>query len=205
MFPLDRSLFFVINHGLKSSVNDLWLGYATWLGNGWIAFPLALIVLFTIDRKSFWSHVLLLAIAGTIGGVALNLIKHAVHAPRPLTVFASDIAMGRTYINVLFEKLYWDSFPSGHSQTAFSVAAVLVWVRKRSFLLQDWGSVAIYTIAALVPISRIYCGAHFPSDVVAGTAIGLVSSQCSCWAFDRWQRRRLNLNARTERPQWESI
>lgn len=195
MTPLDRQLFLAINHGLNNSFNDLWLGYATWLGNGWIGFPIAILVLIALDRKSFWSNILVLAIAATIGGVALNLIKQWVHAPRPLTVFGPEIAAGQVYVNVMFERLYWNSFPSGHTQTAFTIATVLVWAGNRSGKINRWGILIIVLVALLIGVSRLYCGAHFPSDVLAGAALGSTTAILSCYVVAHWQPKRLSLDS----------
>lgn len=193
MTPLDRALFLAINHGLKSGFNDYWLGYATWLGNGWIGFPIAIIVLLAIARKEFWRNISALAIAGIVGGIALNVIKQAVHAPRPLTVFASDIAAGRVYVNVMFERLYWNSFPSGHTQTAFTIAGVILWACIRSRKINVLGAVGIFAVASLIAISRIYCGAHFPSDILGGAVLGGSSAWLCCYCIRRWEAKRSSL------------
>jgi undecaprenyl-diphosphatase len=69
------------------------------------------------------------------------------------------------------------SFPSGHALYAASVfggLAVLLTARVRNRLLQ----VAIWAVALslilLVGASRVYLGVHYPSDVVAGYAIGVI-------------------------------
>jgi undecaprenyl-diphosphatase len=191
MTELDRQLFLAINHGLKCGFNDLWLGYSTWLGNGWIAFPIGVIVLFAIDRRSFWRNILALTLAGIVAGIALNLIKHAVHAPRPLTVFAPDIAAGRVYINVMFDTLYYYSFPSGHAQTIFTVATVLLWAGMKAHKLNFWSGGAIVMIAIIVGISRVYCGAHFPSDVLGGAALGSGIAFVCCFVIGILQSKKL--------------
>ncbi|MFB6100401.1 MAG: phosphatase PAP2 family protein [Candidatus Nanohalobium sp.] len=60
------------------------------------------------------------------------------------------------------------SFPSGHTATAFLLAGSLSSQISRR---------TAYTMASLVGISRIYLGAHFPSDVVAGAAIGILTGR----------------------------
>ncbi len=185
MTPSDQALFFAINNGLKCSFNDLWLGYATWLGNGWITFPIAIILLLVIDRRSFRWNFIALAISGIVGGIALNLIKHAFHTPRPLTVFASDITAGKVYINVMFERLYYNSFPSGHTQIAFTVATVLLWAFARAGKLKWWGVVIILGVASLIGVSRIYVGAHFPSDVLGGAVLGSGMAMVCCYVTEK--------------------
>ena len=68
------------------------------------------------------------------------------------------------------------SFPSGHALRAFAVAACLAsspWVCAPGQRSWKRRLVTItYTFAALVCLSRIYLGAHFPSDVFVGALVG---------------------------------
>lgn len=66
------------------------------------------------------------------------------------------------------------SFPSGHTASSFAMAVVLY--RK---LERKWGITAI-VLASLIALSRLYLGAHYPSDILfgmmSGILIGIVSS-----------------------------
>jgi membrane-associated phospholipid phosphatase len=92
----------------------------------------------------------------------LNLcLKGLFHQPRPF-----DLDPSVQLIPV--EEGY--GLPSGHAQLAVVVwGSVAAWARRGWF----WG-VAI-GLTALVGISRIYLGVHFPTDVLAGWAVGAVS------------------------------
>jgi undecaprenyl-diphosphatase len=57
-------------------------------------------------------------------------------------------------------------FPSDHATGAFAVA-MAIWLRNRR-----WGTVALLA-AALLSVGRVAIGVHFPSDVVAGAALGI--------------------------------
>jgi undecaprenyl-diphosphatase len=59
------------------------------------------------------------------------------------------------------------SFPSGHAVIAFAMAGVLAPYGGRRWKM------ALYTLAALNGLARIYLGAHNPLDIVAGAALGV--------------------------------
>lgn len=61
------------------------------------------------------------------------------------------------------------SFPSGHSSSSFA-GAFCVW-----FANKKWGMACII-LAGLIAFSRLYIYVHFPSDVVAGIAVGILSA-----------------------------
>ena len=59
------------------------------------------------------------------------------------------------------------SFPSGHAATSFAGAALV------SRYLPG-GRPVLFGVAVAVAFSRLYVGVHYPSDVVAGAALGLL-------------------------------
>ncbi|MGH8444779.1 MAG: phosphatase PAP2 family protein [Solimonas sp.] len=75
-----------------------------------------------------------------------------------------------------------DSFPSGHTVTAFVAAGALAceWrvISARLFALG---------VAALIGFSRVAVGAHWPADVLAGGAIGLLSVWLGLLAMRQWR------------------
>jgi undecaprenyl-diphosphatase len=68
------------------------------------------------------------------------------------------------------------SFPSGHtvgSTVIYGLLAYLAW----QYLPQPWnviGAIFCVLLILLISLSRIYLGAHFPSDVVAGWVLGAI-------------------------------
>jgi membrane-associated phospholipid phosphatase len=62
------------------------------------------------------------------------------------------------------------SFPSGHALMAFSVATVFA----RRYREHRWVPYLAYAAASAIAFSRVTTGAHFPSDVFVGSALGFV-------------------------------
>ena len=82
------------------------------------------------------------------------------------------IAAERPYSGV------FNSFPSGHTYTAFMGAEIL----RREYGEEDPGiAIAGYTVATSVGIMRIYNNRHWASDVLAGAGIGILSASLTYW------------------------
>lgn len=72
----------------------------------------------------------------------------------------------------------WTSFPSGHSTTAGAVA-VIIWL-----LWPAWRLPGV-ALCAAIAYSRVVVGAHYPSDIVAGFALGALLAWLIARAFAR--------------------
>ena len=87
------------------------------------------------------------------------------------------------------------SFPSGHALTSAVVFLTLgtLLMRVATKPLAKWYCIAVAMGAtALVGMSRVYLGVHYPTDVVAGWLIGL-SWALICWLVERALERRYGL------------
>ncbi|TSC91801.1 MAG: membrane-associated phospholipid phosphatase [Parcubacteria group bacterium Licking1014_17] len=61
------------------------------------------------------------------------------------------------------------SFPSGHASAAFALATGV-------YLYDKKLGVISYVIALFIGLSRIYAGVHWPSDVLAGAVVGILTA-----------------------------
>jgi undecaprenyl-diphosphatase len=106
--------------------------------------------------------------------LALAQERTAVHRPRPHV------------ISQLMHGAGWFSYPSGHSMLAPLVFGLGVIARARRgphLISDDWPFVAALLVLG-VGLSRVYLGAHYPTDVIGGLLLGTAWS--SVWL--RWFR-----------------
>jgi undecaprenyl-diphosphatase len=137
---------------------------------------LAVAAFLALDRKT---HAALFVLVAVGGGVLLStLLKVGFDRPRPELVPHSSI-------------VYTASFPSGHAMLAavvyLTLGALLARVQPRRLLkLYLLGLAILLTVA--VGASRVYLGVHWPTDVVAGWAVGAAWALL-CWAGALWLQR----------------
>lgn len=172
----DERLFFLINNGLSNQELDLAMTAFSVVGDalGWIIGGLALI--YFSDRPGFRRRGVIFLLTMGVAGLFLNLTKDAVGRGRPLERFKHEIAQGKVVIHSPYEKLTARSFPSGHSQAAFTAATFL-------FLYYRRFGMILFTCAVMVAVSRVYVGSHFPADIVVGSAFGWVMGYMA-WRLD---------------------
>ncbi len=100
-----------------------------------------------------------------ISGITADIIKVIVARYRPRLYFSEHL-YGFDWFH--FGHLY-ASFPSGHSATAFSAFVAF------GYMAPKWRYL-FYFIAFLIAFSRVVVGAHYPSDALAGSILGAVTT-----------------------------
>jgi membrane-associated phospholipid phosphatase len=76
------------------------------------------------------------------------------------------------------DKTSWNSFPSGHTATAF-MGAEFLWQEYKD--VSVWYGIAGYTVAAGTGFFRMYNNRHWLTDVAAGAGIGMLSTKIAYW------------------------
>jgi membrane-associated phospholipid phosphatase len=146
-------------------------GVAETFGNG-LGVAMIGLTLFFLVRKRRWALPRILSCAYG-AGLAANGLKLLLERTRPRAFdFQSDIfsSFGQWLPGSSAGSL-GQSFPSAHTATAVAFAAALAWQCPRG---RWW----LFTMAALVGCQRIESGAHFPSDVLWGAALGSLIAIC---------------------------
>ena len=166
IISIDQSIFLFINQHLWNSCMGFAMFVLTQLGNGYFLLPLVISGLLIFDRRNALRVIVVSIIAILFGGIIVHILKELVQRPRPL----AEPLFEAININVCGRGLCGkNSFPSGHSQTVFSTAAVLSGYYKKRLLF--------YLLAFLVAFSRVYIGVHYPFDIIAGSVIGYLSAK----------------------------
>jgi membrane-associated phospholipid phosphatase len=154
----------------------------TYLGDGivYLIIVLALLLL----RRHKW--VVAIAMLAVIQTAICQILKNLVFGgmPRPSKVIPEDIwATLHTVKGVTIHG--FNTFPSGHTMTAFALAWFLILHIK----LSPVARVGLLLLAALVGISRIYLLQHFYIDVVFGAVLGIYSAKLTQWVFYKFSLR----------------
>ena len=163
----DQTIFLFINQNLWNSYTGFAMLILTHLGSGYFLLPLIITGLLIFDRKKALKVIIISIIAILFGGIIVHILKELIQRPRPL----AEPLFEAIKINICGRGLCGrNSFPSGHSQAAFSIAAVLSGYYKKRWLL-------FYLLAGLAAFSRVYIGVHYPFDIIAGSMIGYLSAK----------------------------
>lgn len=155
MRDLDlKVLRWMRTHGHTPAIEDaaVALGKA---GNNALVWFLLGATLAIIDNDR-WESWLICALLGPFA-IGLNYaIKLAVKRPRPVLEGLPPLGGAPSSL----------SFPSAHATSSFAVATAMVRV--------DPAMAATFVIAVALALGRPYLGMHYPSDVLAGAALGIV-------------------------------
>lgn len=104
---------------------------------------------------------IILATAYTLMGISVNSLKTITRVERP-------------------DGSSRNSFPSGHTATAFMGAELL---RREYWDVSPWIGVAGYAVAVGTGFFRMYNNRHWLTDVIAGASIGILSVEAAYWLY----------------------
>lgn len=148
-------------------------------GSGATVILVTLLLATRPPRRTYW-----IAVATTAAcGISANLLKVFFTRPRPYTYDEVEVrSVDVSGWEFLGSGNFWDathrSFPSGHTATAWGLAIGLS-------LMVPRATVVFVLLACLATFQRIYSGAHFPSDTMAGFGIACIVSSLVLWIFAR--------------------
>lgn len=141
---------------------DTFFIYFTFLGDGLSTILLCLLLFFVVKNRKLAFTVFTAFIAS---GIAIQIVKFFVEAPRPLSFFKPG--QYQFFIHDITHSAN-NSFPSGHATTAFAVITVLVVHAKKIYQMP------LFFLAVMIGYSRVYLAQHFLTDITVGAFIGIL-------------------------------
>lgn len=161
---------------IHNPILDELMTFVSMLGNAgllWIGLAIVLLCI-PKTRKCGGQMALSMLLTFIIGNL---ILKNVVARERPCWIDDT--------IPLLLNSPVDYSFPSGHTMNGFTAALTLFFYNKK------WGTVALI-LAAVIAFSRLYHFVHFPTDVLAGIVIGVVSAVVMQKIFQYWSQRKKN-------------
>ena len=162
---LGKNGSFQLINGNHNDIADQFFKYFTHYGDGVMWVPLGLFCFF-FKRKYF-----IAVLAGAIISTLLaQFLKRVVYPEelRPISYLSESFPVHQI-AGVEMRKLH--SFPSGHTTTAFTMALIMSHMINK----KAW-SILLPLLALTAAYSRVYLAQHFPTDLLAGMCIGIISA-----------------------------
>lgn len=156
---------------LRNTPADRVMAVITMAGDGIVLGVLGVVIVAWLLWRRAWPIAGAAAIAIMSSALFVPFMKTVLQRPRPIDIYSGADAY---------------SFPSGHATLAtvmFGVLAVLVSLR-----LGRWGKALVFasfgSLVVAIAFSRIYLGAHWPSDVAAGFLFGIAMTAAFALALE---------------------
>lgn len=176
---LDGGILLWIQENLRSPLLTGILTFITRLGDGgfiWILLTILLLIpkktrkaAFSMAAALIWSLI-----------ITNLLLKNSVARVRPYEVVEG--------LRILIDPPQDWSFPSGHTSASLAAAVVMLRMLPRKIGIPG------IILAALISLSRLYVGVHYPTDVLGGAVIGvicaLLGEMCVKWAGEKIRQRK---------------
>lgn len=162
--PLEWPILLWFQNVLRNPVTDPIVSFFTHLGDtgGLFIVLTVLLLLHPKTRRAGFSAALALLFSLLFTNI---ILKHLFARTRPWLDCAALIP--------LVAERDPNSFPSGHTSAAFAFA-----FGSLRALPKRWVKIAVVVLAALMALSRLYVGVHYPSDVAAGFIVGDLAALC---------------------------
>lgn len=155
----NQSLFLWLNHACAALPDWVWASLTI---TGHTSMVFALFGIFLLPKFKRPTILTALFATAVVGGLVSTVAKESFKVMRP----PARLAPEQFYL--IGHKLELVSFPSGHTLTAFAVAALLIF----GLSLRGWRLLVVFAASSAIGLSRIAVGAHWPLDVLGGAVLG---------------------------------
>ena len=167
LLQFDENFFHLVNSGCQNGFFD-WL--MPLLRNKYIWIPLYLFIvsflLLNFKLKGLYLCIALVLTVGVADSTSSQLLKKNMQRLRPCKVLEPYKSM-----HLLVPCGSGFSFPSSHAANHFAIATFLVLFLGKIF---RWIKIPLLLWAGIISFAQVYVGVHFPLDVIAGAALGIL-------------------------------
>lgn len=169
----------VAAHALTDTLNEADLGFLLWLNqlSSWRPLAIFFRVVSRLGDGVFWYSIIAILLYKQLYLPALHMVLVALASLAIYKIIKSYTSRPRPYVenqNVVLRARALDeySFPSGHTLHAVSLTLIVL------FYFPVMG-LFLVPFTLLIMASRCILGLHYPSDVLAGTSIGILIAALS--------------------------
>ncbi len=157
---IDESILLYLLEHLHTPFLDGFMAFITSLGDSgfvWIAITFILL----LNKKTRPCGILLTCALSIEYLLSDCILKPLIERERPFIRFPE--------VKLLIKSPRSYSFPSGHTMSSFTAATVILYYNR-------FAGIPAFILAGLIGFSRLYLFCHYPSDVLAGAVLGLLTA-----------------------------
>ena len=188
---LDTSLFYIINAARNEFFDWFFAVISSHLFFGIVVFGILLAFTYKNFKKTWWVVLLLIGLCFLLGDrVSVMGFKDVFERLRPSHALEDVFLVKFKDFQLVYNSkggLY--GFVSSHATNAFCIATAFSLIsRKRTAAL------LLFIWAILTGYSRIYCGVHYPGDVICGALLGILLGYFVYFLYNKLQNKFPKIN-----------
>jgi len=170
--PIDVKIFYFFNNlaGRWPIFDTVIIFFADYFGYFVAAFFISMLfsVPFYKNKLKIFSITVISVVLSRL--VITEIIRFLYCRPRPFMAYAVSQLVDENHC----------SFPSGHAAFFFALAMAIYFYNKK---LGAW----FFAAAVLIALARVSAGIHYPTDILAGAVIGILSAYTIFFFIKKWE------------------
>ena len=172
--PFDQSIIFKIADARNTVTDAVIIAITTSADLFPIYFsPLIIFSLILIIKKKTRRIGSILLLVLTLTTITTTYVKDIVDRERPTYEFKPEIGFNYKPEQDVISR-FASSFPSGHASRSAAFALIVSFMIRNRNVLGIPAGMLMWIFPIAVAFSRVYIGAHYPTDVIAGVVLGLI-------------------------------
>ncbi|MDR1006864.1 MAG: phosphatase PAP2 family protein [Bacteroidales bacterium] len=171
LIDFDKTLFSAVNSFRSDWADWFFAILSSHLFIAIVVSAVAIYLMLTQYRKRWWHILILIALSFLLADrISVLCFKDVFMRLRPSHLMPDVFVCKLSNFHLIYDNkggLY--GFVSSHAANVFSLAALFALLSRKRIL-----TISVFVWAILTGYSRIYCGYHYPADVVCGGLLGVI-------------------------------